>query len=489
MTSIFEKTQEFIHADSRQRRDFMPINVNSLTTKCEALLPKDLIKGKSVLDLGSCLGAMGHWSLSHGAKYYHGIEIQDKFVTKSEVLLRQWGEKAFIEQKSIEEALEQFAARQFDIVIAAGILQIFMAPQNILKLICKVCSDYIAIEASYPPSIRKGFISSDSAILEFCKAACNSDEHDGQFVGQTSILSPKATEWICNMYGFEAEHVNLTPTLTKDNIAYSHSLDDDVLPLRYFTRLHRIKETSKTTLEDIIKTKSKRFYQNWEDAPLNIQVKKQPLEQDNYWIFDDQVANNFNVIAVKHIPQYSKVIDTCIELIKKTQTKNAKIIDVGCATGETLKRLESQGFTNLWGVDNSSAMLKKGNSIKATYIHSENFPIHEAPFDVIIASWTLHFIKERRSYIQLIFDSLSKNGLFFISEKTSMSELMKEYYYDFKRANGVTEEEIKQKETSLKGVLTTYPLAWYYNTLYKVGFKTIDILKAERGFITLCCQR
>lgn len=133
-------------------------------------------------------------------------------------------------------------------------------------------------------------------------------------------------------------------------------------------------------------------------------------------------------------------------------------------------------------------MLEKVTVPNVNCTHADNFPIHEAPFDVILANWTLHFIADRENYIKTISASLAEKGLFFLSEKISSSELMKEYYYDFKRANGVTEAEIKEKEKRLQGVLITYPLAWYYNVLFKYGFKKIDILIAERGFMTLCCQ-
>jgi len=42
------------------------------------LLPADLLKGKRVLDLGSCNAATGAWVLSNGAAYYRGVELQAK---------------------------------------------------------------------------------------------------------------------------------------------------------------------------------------------------------------------------------------------------------------------------------------------------------------------------------------------------------------------------------------------------------------------------
>lgn len=486
--SVFKSAPEFIEQDSRQRRTYNPISLLSLTMKCETLLPKALVNGRSILDLGSCLGAMGHWALSHGGAFYHAIEVQDKFVTQSKVLLERWGDRVLIEQDDIRSALNRIPEKTFDIVVASGVLQTFMDPQTILELMCKVATQYLAIEATAPPVVRKGQVAPDLPILEFTTAACNSDAEDGQFFGPTAILSLAATEWICEQHGFAREIVDLRPAISKDNIAYSMKQGQDVMPMRYFSRFHFVENTKTENLEKIIKIKNRYFYQDWEEAPLNIRAKQQCFENKSAWEFDEEVARNFVNIAKKHIPQYSKTINACIDVIEKHKPSNAKIIDVGCATGETLRRLKTRGFTDLWGVDNSRAMLNELNVPGVNCIYSEHFPEHEAPFDVIIANWTLHFIAGREDYIKSIASSLPDNGLFFISEKITMSDLMKEYYYDFKRANKVTEEEIRQKEQRLQGILCTYPLAWYYNVLYKYGFSTIDVLIAERGFVTLCCQ-
>lgn len=487
--SIFQDAPEFIEQDLRKNRAYLPINQLSLTTKCEALLPKELIEDKSILDLGSCLGAMGHWALSHGAKHYHGIETQDNFVAQSKQLLQRWGHKASIEKTNIRSALTELSEKSFDIIIAAGVLHLFLDPHIIIGLMCKVANDYLAIEATSPPSVRRGKISADLPILEFTTAACNSDADEGQFVGPTAMLSQAATEWVCQQYGFVREMVDLTPPLRQENISYSMSMDKEVIPFRYFARFHRQELAKAENLEDIIKTKNMNFYQTWQESPINQRAEQQKVNKDSAWKFDNQVANNFQDIAEKHIPNYSKTLDACIDIIAKAQPLNAKIIDVGCATGETLRRLKKRGFNNLWGVDNSKAMLEKANISEASCIHSDVFPEGEAPFDVIIANWTLHFIADRENYIKSIINSLAENGLFFLTEKTSMSELMKDYYYDYKRVNGVTESEIIAKEKSLQGILCTYPLAWYYNVLLKYGCKKIDILTAERGFVTLCCQR
>jgi hypothetical protein len=53
-----------------------------------------------------------------------------------------------------------------------------------------------------------------------------------------------------------------------------------------------------------------------------------------------------------------------------------------------------------------------------------------------------------------------------------------------KRANGLSELEIKQKQQQISGVLVTQPLTWYLKTLNDLGFKQIEIINAHTAFVT-----
>ena len=77
------------------------------------------------------------------------------------------------------------------------------------------------------------------------------------------------------------------------------------------------------------------------------------------WVFDNAVASTFVDHARQHIPNYDQVIDKSVDLCLRYLPSQANIIDVGCATGETLRRLHAAGFTNLSGVEASYAMLKR----------------------------------------------------------------------------------------------------------------------------------
>ena len=58
----------FASEDERQRRSLNPVTAATLVGKCACLLPPDLVRDRTVLDLGACLGAMCHWALMCGAR-------------------------------------------------------------------------------------------------------------------------------------------------------------------------------------------------------------------------------------------------------------------------------------------------------------------------------------------------------------------------------------------------------------------------------------
>lgn len=206
------------------------------------------------------------------------------------------------------------------------------------------------------------------------------------------------------------------------------------------------------------------------------------------WKFDSKLAPNFVDHARKHIPDYDKVIDISIELCDDLYNKESAIIDIGCASGETLNRLHAKGFTNIYGVDNSQAMLDVCPKEIATYELSEDYPASFPAMDVVICNWTLHFIKNKLSYLQNIKNNLKKGGTFILSEKTTLDPLMIGKYHEFKIKNGVPKDEIKVKEKQLLDVMFIDDIEWYLNTLKDVGFSKVNVINAHYCFNTFICR-
>ncbi len=208
------------------------------------------------------------------------------------------------------------------------------------------------------------------------------------------------------------------------------------------------------------------------------------------WTFDAKVAAEFDSIAQKQIPNYDIVIGRCVEIARAAFKDNlqAKLIDVGSAKGRTLSRFYEAGFQNVHGVESSKDMIA-ASAFPDRIICSDRFPLQLAPFDMVIANWTLHFIPTREQYIQDIFKGLQSGGLFIMSDRMQGSELSYQRYLDFKRSRGVSEADIKAKEAALQGVLEPRPLTWYQATLKQAGFTDIEVIDASWCFNTILCRK
>lgn len=484
--SAFDQSPQFYENDRRSRRAFSPITKNALEWKCSLLLPETLIHGKSVLDLGCCLGAMGHWSLFHGAKSYVGVDVHQAFIDEADSLLESWSESVTLLCNDIRAYLNATQDNAVDVVVAAGVLQTFLDPQNIIAEMCRVAKEAVVVEATLPPLERQGLLPSHATVMQLCQAGCNIPNGDHQRLGMAGLLSRAACDAVFELYGFHPAACSLVPPVSDDTLTYSLPLPHDEKPLRFFERYVKT---------DSIKPEDRLEYaiinqlgtvQPWDNVRLHKACKKSAENNTvTAWKFDAGVAENFQAIAESNIPNYSKIIDQSIDVIAASgMDESARIVDVGCATGETLKRLQQAGYRNLVGVDSSVDMLSVIKLKAVELIESADFPKGEGPFDVVIANWTLHFIQERENYLKDIMASLTSGGCLILTEKTVCSDTVTSLYHEFKRDQGLSGTEIREKALRLQGVLEPYPVTWYYHVFYTIGGLTVDILSAEFGFIT-----
>ena len=137
---------------------------------------------------------------------------------------------------------------------------------------------------------------------------------------------------------------------------------------------------------------------------------------------------------------------------------------------------------NVSGVESSKDMIDH-SAFASCVTLSNTFPIHWNT-NFVMANWTLHFVNERKQYIQDVYTSLSLNGTFILTDKTPQSDAVKKLYYDFKRSNGITDEYIYEKEKKLQGYMNLLPVEWYIETLKEVGFKNVQIINSKYGFVT-----
>ncbi len=231
----FDQAPEFLDLDNRKLRTYYPVSSEHLKNKHEVLFPNEVVKGKHILDLGSCMGATGHWCLSLGASWYTGIETQKTYADLSRQLLQKYHPGSFsIEQASVEDWLEG-NTEKFDVVSALGILFAFADYHDIMRRLCEITDTFI-IEGPYP----------DPTIVpkDFCGVQFLEDQRmvladqNASLIGRASRISPNGLHFLMREFGFESKEGLLYPK----RIEHAKDMYNDVETcedLRYLMRFTR----------------------------------------------------------------------------------------------------------------------------------------------------------------------------------------------------------------------------------------------------------
>lgn len=494
---FFDDYIEFVNLDSRTSRTWhAPVSAESLSLRHETMLPRNIIKNKTVLDLGSWISATGQWCLAHGAAHYTGVEIQSSLASVGEELLsKYWSNDRFkIINTDLEQYLDQCIASNisYDIVLFVGVIQSFLNTFEILKKVSSV-GKIVILDGPIP---RDRFSAQGNYIEIVKNMASSSADSSKNYEGAGIKISPGAVNIMMETLGF----------FNYDGLLYPKKLSDSSVNDVYNDKLSLINLDNKLNLsttvldnhQTIIPSEPFRFLARFvkSSSPGRMSLKdsikreifKTPQKfSKNIWAFNEQVAETFYEEAYRHIPDYHRVVNLCLECIESNfLKKDIPIIDVGSATGFTINYLKNHGYTNVAGVEKSQDMIN--NSFHKDHIvHSDKLPT--GPWTVVLANWTLHFIKQRKEYLESIYNNLHDSGMLILTDKMDHTLEIEKLYHRFKQDQGVDLETIQAKKTSLVGVLDCYPINWYIETLQNIGFKDIQIINSKYMFHTIYARK
>ena len=146
----------------------------------------------------------------------------------------------------------------------------------------------------------------------------------------------------------------------------------------------------------------------------------------------EKIQHDFNKSSAYYtensLLQKSIAIDL-INLAKPYITKDSKILDLGCGSGQIAALLELKEFTNITMVDNATKMLDiaRRNFPKTNIIEDDisNLTKLNQSYDVIFANMSLHWCSDINAAIKNAKYYLKPNGKIFISipSENSFKEL------------------------------------------------------------------
>jgi len=210
------------------------------------------------------------------------------------------------------------------------------------------------------------------------------------------------------------------------------------------------------------------------------------------WDFDGEVTDVFDNMLTRSIPGYDYMRDLTYQLALKHAQRKTAIVDLGCSRGGAMAQLVDRlGVQNQFvGVEISPPMLAAARErfagliragvvdIRAMDLRTDYPQVHAS---VTLCVLTLQFtpIEYRLQILQNIYDHTVEGGALILVEKVigataGLDANFVELYYDTKRANGYTEDQIQRKRLSLEGVLVPLPARMNEEMLTMVGFKKVD---------------
>jgi len=222
-------------------------------------------------------------------------------------------------------------------------------------------------------------------------------------------------------------------------------------------------------------------------------VFQERLERVGDFAFDKKVADVFDDMVSRSVPQYGEMQRMLAELAGFFATPGSNIYDFGCSTGTTLALLHESlpVTTHLVGLDYSQDMLRRCREKLDSLGLNGEIELREANFDdkveidnasVCVLMLTLMFVRplNREKLIRSIYSGLNENGCLLlvekvISESSLFTRLFIERYYAFKRRMGYSELEISQKREALENIQIPYRLQENRDLLLNAGFREVDV--------------
>lgn len=222
---------------------------------------------------------------------------------------------------------------------------------------------------------------------------------------------------------------------------------------------------------------------------------KDEVAPNGRWEFDMDVAEVFDDMLARSIPQYEVMRQAVFQVGSHFQQKDTDIVDLGCSRGEAIAPFVDKfgAYNRYYLCDVSEPMLEATRQRFKGYINSptqglmkvENFDLREGyppvSASITLSVLTLQFtpIEYRQRILRNVWKHTVSGGVFILVEKVlgataEIDNLMVSIYYEMKRKNGYTEDQIQRKRLSLEGVLVPVTAKWNEELLKMAGFTYVD---------------
>ena len=207
------------------------------------------------------------------------------------------------------------------------------------------------------------------------------------------------------------------------------------------------------------------------------------------WEFNGEVAACFANMLERSIPDYRSMRALVYNAGERFVKPDTLIVDVGCSTGLAVEPFvtKHRDENDFLLIDNAPAMaaacrerFKDERRVSVQEGNLWSFLPLQKEASLVLSVLSMQFMPTsyRPAMLRMIYDGLVEGGALIFVEKIlseNMDDLMVELYYEMKRENGYTEEQITAKRRSLENVLSPLKAGWNVDLLRTAGFRKVDM--------------
>lgn len=209
------------------------------------------------------------------------------------------------------------------------------------------------------------------------------------------------------------------------------------------------------------------------------------------WKFDEKIVPIFNEHVRQSVPMYDEFHRMITDISAWFLEDGTNMYDIGSSTGEVFKNIVDKypkKDINFIGIDNSKEMVEKSlesfegkENITFKYgdLTKENIKFKNACLATSVL--TLQFIshRHRQDIVNKVYEGLNEGGCLIVVEKVvgsnaRFNEMWIEMYHEMKIRNGLTEEQVFNKASAIRGVMRPYTVQENIEMLNNAGFKDVD---------------
>jgi len=233
-------------------------------------------------------------------------------------------------------------------------------------------------------------------------------------------------------------------------------------------------------------------------------------ERSSDFVFDQSVAEVFDDMLNRSVPLYGEQQKMIKDIAKRFWIPDTSIVDLGCSLGTTLINIAVNvpEAESLVGYDNSQPMIDRATSNIEKANQTDRITLKFADLNgdlddlvinnasVVTVCWTLQFIRplKRDRLIAKIYNAMADGGVLIVTDKiltndSNMNRFFIDFYYDYKRKNGYSEEEILRKREALENVLIPYRFDENFELFKRNGFEIVETFFQWHNFAGFLCVK